>query len=399
MANNLVASSPTYWSKVAHRNLIKKSIFRSVASFKEQGGLSSGLEVDRPYRALITTGKYTKGTALSAQDITTVSDKLTINDSTSAFIYYDKVDETQNSINQATEVALEFGRQMSADVDAAFLYTGIAAAASSVDDGDFSGTSGAPLTLSTSNVASVFSKAKLKLIRKNVDVGAGNLFAAISGEVHDILLQSLAGRESSLGDKRTEDGMVGTFMGFELFLTNNAPASIRITPTDNPSNTETLTVNGVTFTFVSTIGTAAGNILQTTDTAHTIDNLVALINAGGVGDGTLSVSLSAADQKKVQRWVAVDGTTYLDVYAKGASYMTVSDTADITYSRYTQHILAGVKGCSDVVVQIEPSVEMVSALSNGLHGKYVSALSIFGCKTFSRGADESVNIEINSASF
>lgn len=399
MANSLAPSSPAYWSKVAHRNLIKKSIFRSICSFKEQAGLKDGLSVDRPYRALIKTGKYSKATASTAQDISTTSDKLTINDSSEAFIYYDKWDEVQNSINQATEVALEMGRLSAADVDAAALYTGAVAASSAIDDADFGGSSGTGVTASVSNVASVFSKAKLKLIRKNVDVEAGNLFAAISGELHDVLLQSLAGRESALGDKRSEDGMVGSYMGFELYLSNNCPASIRITPTDNPANGETLVINGVTFTFVNTIGTTAGNILQTTDLAHTIDNLIALVEANGVGDGVLSVSLSDANKKIVSRWAMTDGATYFDVYAKGASYMAVSDTADVTYSQYVQHILAGVKGNTDVVVQLDPSTEITSALSNGLHGKYVSTLSLFGCKQFSRGSDEAVDIKLNSLNF
>ncbi len=399
MANSLTASSPLLWSKVAHRNLIKKASFRSWASFKEEAGLSMGLSVDRPYRALITTGKYTKGTALTATDVTTTSDKLEINNSTSALIYYDKIDETQNSINQATEVALEMGRVMAADIDSEVLYTGIAGASGQVDAADFGGTAGDGLTLSTSNVASVFSKAKLDLIRANVDVEAGNLFAVISGEAHDILLQSLAGRESMLGDKRSEDGMVGSYMGFELFLSNNTTGSIRITPTDNPSNTETLVVNGVTFTFVSTIGSTAGNILQTTSTAATIDNLVALINAGGVGDGVLSVSVSDANKKKLERWVAVDGTTYIDIYAKGASYMTCTDTADITYSLAKQHLLFGVKGAVDCVVQKEPTVEMTPMLSAGKFGKNVGALSFFGSKVFNRGASELVEVLLSSTSF
>ena len=396
MANNLTALSPSLWSRLIAKDLRKKTIFRSVASFAEQGTLSYGVDVDRPYRSALVAENYTKGSALSAQDLTAISDKLTINKQKGILAYCDSVDKIQNSYDAALVWSKEMALQLAIIQDAEFLYE-VRDAANSVDDGDLGGTPGNSVNLQTSNIDAVFGRAARELDVANV--GLGDRFAAISPQTFDVLWNRIAGKESILGDKTSESGMVGRYRGFDLYLSNNLTASVRITPNVNPINAETLVINGVTFTFVNSIGSAPGNVLQTTDTASTIDNLVALINAGDVGDGVLSVSLSDANKKVLQGWVAVDGTTYLDVYAKGASYMTCSDTANITYSRYAQHNMFGKKGAVDMVIQKEPSVEMSDMLSAGKFGKNIGALTVFGVKTFHKGLSELVDVLIDSSVF
>ena len=73
--------------------LYKKNVFRNIASFREEAVLTNGQIVDRPYRADIYVGKYTKGTALTAQDITATSDTLTVDQIFAALIYVDDVDK------------------------------------------------------------------------------------------------------------------------------------------------------------------------------------------------------------------------------------------------------------------------------------------------------------------
>lgn len=155
----------------------------------------------------------------------------------------------------------------------------------------------------------------------------------------------------------------------------------------------------MTFTFVSTIGTTAGNILQTTSTAVSIDNIVALINAGGVGDGVNYVSLSTANKRIVQNWVAVDGTTYLTVRAMGASYMTVSgsDATDVwTAAKQIQSLMAGRKRAIDVVVQQYPTVKMSETTAAGTIGMNIIPYTLFGAKTFNQGKNEIVWVKVRS---
>jgi len=91
MANAITPMSASYLSRRIGQKLYKNLVFRSLASFVEMDQLKDGQSVDRPYRADITVENYTKGTALTAQDLTATADVLTVNNVKAALIYVDDV--------------------------------------------------------------------------------------------------------------------------------------------------------------------------------------------------------------------------------------------------------------------------------------------------------------------
>jgi hypothetical protein len=399
MANALTALSPTYWSKRMGRKLYKTDVFRALANFEEESVLTDGQKVDRPYRANIVVENYTKGTALTAQDLTATSDQLTVDTVKAMLLYVDNVDKIQNKYSAANAWIDEAGRRLSNVLDARFLYQ-VFNANNTVDDADIGGTSGDGIALTTSNVLDVFGAINMKLDVQNVP--EEERFFAHSPQFYNVLWKYIAGKESLLGDRTGENGNVGQYAGLKLYKTNNLTGSARWTPANNPSNNDTVTVNGITFTFVTTIGTTAGNILVAGSTALTIANFVALINAAGVGDGTNNVSLSLANQRTVQDWVAVNGTTYIEVRAMGASYMTVtgSDATDVwTAAQQLQNNIAGRKKAIDMVIQKEPGVEMGSTVSAGKSGMNILPMTLAGIYTFNQGKNEIVRVKIRSDAF
>jgi hypothetical protein len=402
MSNSLTPMSPTYWSKRMGRKLYKTDIFRSLANFEEQASLKDGQKVDRPYRSNIVSENYSKGTALTAQDLTATSDQLTVDTVKAMLLYVDNVDKIQNKYSAANEWIDEAGRRLSNSIDAKFLYQAYNAN-NTIDDGDIGGTSGDGITLTTGNILDVFGAINMKLDVNNVPDGKGERFLAHSPQFYNVLWKYIAGKESLLGDKTGENGNIGAYAGLDLFKTNNLTGAARWTPANRPSAADTVTINGITFTFQTTIGVGAGAVLSVTDTVTTLGNLVALINAGGVGDGVNNVSVSTANQRTIQDWVAVNGTTYIEVRAMGASYMTVtgSDAADVwTATQQIQNQLAGRKGTSiDAVIQKEPSVEMASTVSAGKSGVNILPMTLFGVYVFNQGKNEIVRVKIRSDAF
>lgn len=391
--------SPTYWSRRMGRKLYKTDMFRSLANFEEQATLTDGQKVDRPYRADIVVETYTKGTALTAQDLTATSDQLTVDTVKAALLYVDNVDKIQNKYSAANAWIDEAGKRLSNAIDAKFNYQ-VFNSNNTVDDGSVGGTSGDGITVSTGNILDVFGAVNLQLDLQNVE--EADRFFIISPHFYQILWKYIAGKATMLGDKTGENGNIGQYAGLQLFKSNNLTGSARWTPANNPSNTDTITVQSITFTFVSTIGAVAGNILQTTSLAATITNLVTLINAGGVGDGVLSVSLSTANKRTVQNWVAVDGTTYIEIRAMGASYLTVtgSDATDVwTATQQLENLFAGRRGCVDVVIQKEPSVEMGSTVSAGKSGTNILPMTLFGAYVFNQGKNEMVRVKVRSDAY
>lgn len=401
MANSLTPLSPTYWSKIMGIKLYKKNVFRNIASFKEEAVLTNGQKVDRPYRADIYVQPYVKGTALTAQDITATSDQLTVDKIFAALIYVDDVDKIQNKWDAASAWSEEAITRLSNQIDADCLYLATSAN-DTVDynDLDSAQSAGLPIVLTTSNVLNLFTVTSRKLSVNNV---GGNRYFVISYQVKQVLLTYLAGRESILGDKTGEAGHIGRYMGFDLYESNNLTAKIRWTPTDNPSNTETLIVNGITITFETTPATVTSGFAVDIggDTATTLDNLVSMINAPTTDSASVGKPATGSNLAAIQRgWVAVDGTTYVDIYIKGASQIaTTTGTAQGTTSRYTQINFAGEKGAVDLVIQKEPSVKMASTVSAGKDGMNILPKTLYAAGVFYDMKARIFGVEVDSSVF
>lgn len=382
--------------------LYKENVFRNIGSFREEATLTDGQEVDRPYRTALTTESITRGTALTAQDLTSTSDKLTVNKWYGGLFYVDRIDKIQNKYDAARAYAQDIAEQLNNDIDSECLFHGTEGSGITYtvdyNDVDSAQTAGLALPISASNIYKVFTIAGRKLTKNNVPMG--DRVAVITPEVYQFLIEYFGGKESALGDRTSEAGNVGRAFGFEVYVSNNLTGSARWTPVDNPADEATITIAGITFTFQSVIGAVAGNILQTTSTAVTLDNLVALINAGGVGDGVNYVSLSAADKRICKNLFAVDGTTYVTVYHKGTANISVatSEAADL-WSHYKQHCYFGARRSTDLVIQLRPNVEMASTVPAGKSGMNVLVSSLFGVDTPYEAKSRIVDVQIDSSTF
>ncbi len=400
MANALTPMSPTYWSKIMGMKLYKKNVFKNIASFKEESVLTNGQKVDRPYRSDIFVDKYVKGTAMTAQDITANSDQLTVDKIFSGLIYVDEVDKIQNKWDAAAAWSAEGVTRLSNQIDADCLYQSAIEANDTVDynDLDSNQTAGAAVILTTANVLNLFTVTARKLDDNNVD--SENRFFVMSARVKQILLTYLAGRESILGDKTGEAGNIGTYMGMSLYVSTNLTSYIRWTPSTAPTNNQTFILNGITFTFVDTIGTTAGNVLANSETiAQAITRLVTLINAPGTTTAN-GVAFTGSNLAALNRgWVAVDGTTYIDIWIKGGNQMTKSGTAAGTNTYLKQLNVAGEKGCTDLVVQKQPSVQMGSTISAGKWGMNVAFMDLYACGVFFDMQARVFSVEIDTSVF
>lgn len=405
MANSLTPLSPTYWSKIMGVKLYKKNIYRSICSFREEAVLKDGQIVDRPYRADIYVGPYTKGTALAAQDITASSDQLTVNKIYGGLIYVDDVDKIQNKWDAASAWTEEGVTRLSNQMDADALFQGVYEANDTVDynDLDIAQTAGTGILLSTINVLNMFTVAARKLSVNNV--GGDNRFFAISPQVKQILLTYLAGRESILGDKSGETGMIGRYMGFDLYETNNLTSVIRITPSASPTDGQTLVLNGITITFENTpttVSSSGFSVDVDSNVANQIDSIVLMINTPTTDTAADGKPATGAGLAAIQRgWFAVDGTTYVDIYIKGASTIaTPTGTAtSLTGTNVTfikQLNLCGEKGAIDFVAQKEPSVKSASTVSAGKDGMNFLFKNLYAVGVFYDMQARLFSVEVDS---
>jgi hypothetical protein len=276
-----------------------------------------------------------------------------------------------------------------------------------IDAGDLGGSDGAPLVITENNVVKLLGVTNRKLDEQNVDMERKNRCLAISPQVFDKLWLAIQGRESLLGDKTGEFGNLGRYAGIELFMTNNLTASALWTPVNNPTDTQTITIGGVTMKFVATLSgtaTAQPEFHIGTTLADTLTNMAVALNAPNTAIVEAATTgyqkPTTASLRKMQAMAATATSAAITIFVKGGSYPTVatSDAADV-WSNTTQHLLATVKKAIDIVVQKEPDVEMDSTVSNGKRGMNIMPLTVFGVKTFNQGKNEIVNIKADSSNY
>ena len=400
--NTLTPLSPTYWSKAMQTKLYKVNIFRNIASFREEATLTDGQEVDRPYRTAVTTEKISRGTALNAQDLTSTSDKLTVDKWYGGLFYVDRIDKIQNKYDAARAYSQDIAEALNNDIDSECLFNGTEGSGitTTVDynDVDSGQTAGLALVATATNVYKAFTIAGRKLTKNNVPMG--DRVAVISPEAHQLLVEYFGGKESNLGDKTSEAGSVGRAFGFEIYVSNNLTGSARWTPANQPSDADTVTIAGITFTFETGTLDAAGKVKSETDLATTLTNLATFINTGGVATTADGYVLSAADQRICKNLYAVATATYVTVYHKGTANISVSASeVNDPWSHKKQHCYFGARRSTDLVIQLRPDVEMASTVSAGKPGMNVLVSALFGVDTPYEMQSRLVDVQLDSSNY
>ena len=133
-----------------------------------------------------------------------------------------------------------------------------------------------------------------------------------------------------------KNGYAGNFAGYKVYSSNNVEHT-RTISFSSVVATDEITVAGVKFTFVASIGSTAGNVLKGANDAAALTNLAAAVN-GAAGAGTTYVELSAADRDKLKNAkVHLDGTT--GVITTAGDVIVSSDDTTITVGAEEAHAL------------------------------------------------------------
>lgn len=400
MANSFSASFPEIWDKEQQIVFYKTNVAVKIADVSKKSMLNFSDVLNRTYRSSNDVQKYTRGTSITIDDKTDTNEYLTIDQQFATGFYVDDFDKLQNNYDAIANYAKDDGIYLSNQVDAAVLWE-VFNATSTVDDGTLGGTSGNGIALTTSNVLSVISAAKKKMQKLNIPME--NLYGVISPEFEEILVQYGAGRDTNMGDKLNENGYIMDFYGFKLYRSNQLAGSAVLQMATDPSNTNTVVINGVTFTAVTTIGTTAGNFLVGSDADTSRAVLTAFINNPGTTSAN-QVALSAADQRKFYNITATNDASAntMTIKHKGAWVISVSETlaaaADVwTPALQKQHNLFGVVGNPVLIMQADPSVR-IREVETKLGVNVLNGV-LYWVKTYSDNAKQMVNVEIQSSGF
>lgn len=239
--------------------------------------------------------------------------------------------------------------------------TGVSGAGSVLDAGVLAGgaANGTPITLSSSNPDDVAATV-VQILQEENAYGESNPFIMMTpkqAKFFNIFSQgagfSVADRALTnsiftvAGGTRVIRGAQG-FAGLDVIVTNEMPRSVVLTFADETDNTDTVIINGVTLTALTT-PSGAGSYDIGADAEGTIDALVALINnseyalASTASTSGEYIELSAANRAIFDaagvRARKLSATT-MEIVA--FTTLVVTEGGDeVTVGTVTEHMLAG----------------------------------------------------------
>ena len=391
-------------------SLFKQPTFRIIAETKFEKNLKMGNIFHRTGSGDFVVNAMGANGSYSVQSFADVDETLTVNVKNETSFQLVEWQEVQAHLPTARKYGRKAANALGLQMDADILGYAAANAGNYIDDGVLGGTAGNPLAVTAGNVTSLFSNAIQTFQAANVSYDPNARFtkdvqlekiggmasAIITPAVYQQILQYIGGKTTVLGDTVTRNGHVGEFMGFNLFVSNNLESTMTLTAGATPTNGDTFTIGGVTFTAVSSIGTTAGNVLFTTATDFTT-NLKAGLAAPytttstfvKLAQGSLTANQWVGVQKMLNN-ISTSGTTTTTVITiKGMSNVAITSTFTSALNTFNtssgvssnaSHIVFAVGKVVSLIAQKYPSL-YINPVS-GAVAKDFATWNLYGYNSF-----------------
>ena len=387
MAQNLDAFIPELWSRRIQYLTKNALVATQICSFEEQPDLKYGDRIHRPYPNDLVVNDYVKYTDTTQQDLIGTDEYLDIDQSKEISFAIDEVDWIQMKYDLENSYVERAAYRLANDIDGKVL-SEVGNAVVSLDAGDIGGTAGQAISLSTSNCLNAVMTAGAKLTANGCEMDK-TWALVVSPKMASVIAQTVAQDWFSLADLALKNGYAGNFAGYKVYSSNNVEHT-RTISFSSVVATDEITVAGVKFTFVASIGTTAGNVLKGANDAAALANLAAAIN-GASGAGTTYIEVSAADRAKLKNVRAnLDASTGVLTTA-GDVLVSTPDTT-ITVGAEEAHALLCRPGAIDLVMQ-----QNIDVRKNPLpkqKADYYIISCLYGVKTFQEGKERMVKMKI-----
>jgi hypothetical protein len=393
MANNIGPDllSPALWSARVQVLLKNTLVGAAIANTEERAGLTYGYRTHRPYTGDVYAVTYSKGTAPTFQDMSATDEYLDVDQAKIIPMYLDDIDKVQNKYQTLDIYSLRMAYQMRNQIDQKVL--------SEVSNAALGNSTA--LTLDTTNVFKAFSNAKADLFNNGVE-DTKPWYAVIDGDTVSVIEQTLGFNGFKVSDDTLVNGYglknyLGQWQGLDMYKSQNLPTTLNIVFSDDPTTTHTLIINGVSFIFIATLTSTAGQVLI--DAGSDVDvtigtNLVAAIN--GTAVGTKYIQLSANDRAKLaSQGVTASytaGSNTLTLTAAGKMVIAGTQTTGVVGTQ-TMSCLVGQMGAIDLVLQKEVETEILR-VTDGRKGQNITTFDLYGTKMFREGAQRTYKLSI-----
>jgi hypothetical protein len=224
---------PSYWSDMMQVPLRKSLVASAVANTQFEAKLTRGDTVNFPYLSETAAQDYTPGTEFTAVEASATMENLVVDKMKIVANYVEDIELLQSNYNYQVDIADSAAYQLKDAIDTAtFVHVSSAVSglyadgtANVITEGAIATiTAGAAITATTANIGSIFTAARKRLRKQNVEE-AGDWCAVITPDVAEKI--ELYGTEKGfdVADATIRNGYAGTFLGFKVYISNNLPAN------------------------------------------------------------------------------------------------------------------------------------------------------------------------------
>lgn len=391
-----------FWGDMQKTLFVENTAIAMLSNSQLEGLISTdGKKAHRPIISLPHSGTYTPYQDITFNRKSASKQTLEVDTFSYAADEIDITDQNQTKYPLTEGAASAQMKTHNNNIEQAVL-SKISGAFNVIQDGSNA------LAIDTSNVLDVFEESDTKL--GSVDAPLTDRIAVFGPHVIATMRKVKAQRESALGDKVLENGVIGMWNGYEVIQNNNLPYSATLTMGTKPTAGDTVTIAGVTFEFVANIADAVTSdanvaVLIGAAVANSRANLKSAIE-GDTTSGVVNVTWAeATGSVSIHNRYTITEKRHVRITSDAAMALTgygdIVVSADMTeaanaWSAQEQLAYMGVKGSIDLVLQIQ-KIETISKEKG--FADLVKSLVGHGEKMFDDGARCSVKVRVDASSW
>ena len=313
---------------------------------------------------------YTKYTDVEDNEINYENEQLVINKTPIISFVYDEVDDLETGYDVVSLEAPKAAYRIKQDIEGNF-FNEILNAENESDTA---------ITLNTGNTVNTFSQAYAALVNNGVD--ADNISCTVDPFVLATIGEAALGNTFKVSDEVYKRGYKGSFSNMRTYQSTNLTAYCEVALNTATTANDTLTVNGVTFTIVTSLTGTAGQVLRGASVDATRANLRSAI-MGLAGAGSTYEEVTSKNRAKLEGIFAEnDTTTSLEIFSK-RGYKKISTNFTSANNRAGAVIINCAlmeKGAIDLGLQKEVNLK-VQDVQKQLSTRFMT-WARYGLKTF-----------------
>ncbi len=385
-ANTINVLNPANWRPIVQDFLNNMLVATAVANTQVRAELADGDTVNFPQMSDLIVQDYTQGTDLDIEALNASQSALLVNQSKAVTFAIDPVQEKQAKANYAIAMAKQAAFRLANQIDKTLLASGVAGASTTI-------AAGSP---TVSDVVALLGDNYAQLFAQNAT--DGEMFGVVTPRFVSLLSQTFVSNGFNLADTMLRNSFKGMAGEFKIYASNNLPTTVSLSAATNPTAGDTMTLYGVTWTFVANgTAAAAGDISIGGNAAATQAIIVNAINGTGVPGVETYIDVSADNRTLYTNQAMLAGAFAANVSAITAvGRINATETftaAGNVFGTEVASMLFGRMGAISLGMQMQPNL-YIRDETKQIARNYITH-TLYGTKVFSRDTFRLLKVTLN----